>query len=56
MTPKVPTIDSGTATAGMIVAERLRRKTKITSTTRAMASTSVSCTSRTDSRMASERS
>ena len=34
MTANVPTIDSGTARLGMIVAERLRRNRKITSTTR----------------------
>ena len=34
MTAKVPTIDRGTATLGMMVAYRLRRKRKITITTR----------------------
>ena len=40
MTPKVPTSDSGTATLGMVVAGRLRRNRKMTSTTRATASIS----------------
>ena len=56
MTANVPMIDSGTARLGMSVAETLRRNRKITSTTRAMVSTSVNCTSCTDSRMATERS
>ena len=56
MTAKVPTIDSGTARLGMMVAETLRRKRKITSTTRAMVRSRVNCTSCTDSRMATERS
>ncbi len=34
MTPNVPTSDSGTATLGMMVAERFRRNRKITITTR----------------------
>ena len=38
-TPKVPTIDSGTATLGITVAEKLRRKRKMTITTSAMVST-----------------
>ena len=42
MTPKVPTSDSGTATLGMIVAGRLRRKRKITITTSATATASSS--------------
>ena len=49
-------IDSGTARLGMMVAERLRRNTKITMTTRATVRSSVNCTSCTDSRMATERS
>ena len=56
MTAKVPTIDSGTARLGISVADTLRRNTKITSTTRAMVSSRVNCTSCTDSRMATERS
>ena len=41
---------------GMIVADRLRRNRKITSTTSAIASSSVNCTSCTDSRIDFERS
>ncbi len=37
MTPNVPTSDSGTATLGITVADRLRRNTKITITTSATA-------------------
>jgi hypothetical protein len=33
MTPNVPTSDNGTAMLGMMVAEALRRKKKMTSTT-----------------------
>ena len=40
ITPNVPTIESGTAMLGMIVAETLRRNRKITITTRAMVSIS----------------
>ena len=40
----------------MIVAVRLRRNRKITSTTRITVSISVNCTSRTDSRIEAERS
>ena len=46
MTPNVPTIESGTATLGMMVAERLRRNRKITMTTRPTVSISSNCTSR----------
>ncbi len=42
MTPKVPTIDSGTATAGITVADALRKKMKIASTTSTMASSNSS--------------
>ena len=56
MTPKVPTRERGTATLGMIVADRLRRKRKITSTTRATASISSNCTSLTEARMVVVRS
>ena len=52
----VPTIDIGSARLGMSVADRLRRNRKITSTTSASASTSVNCTSWTDSRIDAERS
>ena len=48
---KVPTIDSGSARLGMMVAETLRRNRKITSTTSTIASISVNFTSLTDSRM-----
>ncbi|MCY1450614.1 hypothetical protein D9M71_674380 [compost metagenome] len=40
ITAKVPISDSGTATDGMIVALKRRRNTKVTITTRAMASSS----------------
>ena len=56
ITPKVPTSDSGTATPGMIVAGRLRRKTKITATTSPMASSSSISTSSTEARMVVVRS
>ena len=56
MTPKVPMMDSGTATEGMMVAARLRRKRKITMTTRAMVSISSNSTSRTEARMVVVRS
>ena len=56
MTANVPTSDIGTARLGMIVAETLRRKRKMTMTTSAMARPSVNCTSLTDSRMATDRS
>ena len=51
MTPNVPTSDSGTAAAGMIVADRVRRNRKMTMMTSATASISSNCTSRTDARM-----
>ena len=41
----VPTSDSGTVTLGMTVAQKFRRKTKITITTSAIVSISVNCTS-----------
>ena len=56
MTPKVPTSESGTATLGMIVAETLRRKRKMTSTTSPTVSESSNSTSRTDARMVVVRS
>ena len=56
MTPKVPTSDTGTATPGMAVAQRLWRKTKITRTTRTMEMTRVISTSRTEARMVMVRS
>ena len=56
MAPKVPTSDRGTATLGMTVAARLRRKRKMTMTTRAIVSISSSCTSRTEARIVVVRS
>jgi len=49
-------MDMGIATLGMNVADRLRRNRKITSTTRPRATSSVSLTSSTDSRIGSDRS
>jgi hypothetical protein len=46
----------GTATLGMIVADRLRRNRNITSTTRTTVSISSCCTSRTEARMVTVRS
>ena len=56
MTPKLPTNDSGTATAGIAVAARWRRKTKITATTSTTARISSNCTSSTDARIVVVRS
>ena len=56
MTPNVPTSDSGTATLGMMVAETLRRKRKITITTSPMVSISENSTSATEARMVVVRS
>ncbi len=56
ITPKVPMIASGSETLGMIVAQNLRRKTKMTRTTRKMVRTSVNCTSWTEARMVAVRS
>ena len=52
----VATIDIGSASDGMIVADTLRRNTKITMTTSASASSRLNFTSDTDSRMLCERS
>src|SRR6185437_14208719 len=52
----VPMIDIGKARLGMMVAERFRRKRKITSTTSAMVSSSVNFTSLTLLRMETDRS
>ena len=49
-------METGTAIAGMIVAQRLRRNTKITPTTRPIVSSSVNCTSATEARMVVVRS
>jgi hypothetical protein len=56
MKPKVPTSESGTAMLGMSVARTLRRKTKMTATTRPMVMTSVRSTSSTEARTVSVRS
>ena len=56
ITPNVPTIDSGTAAAGMMVAVALLRKMKITATTSPTASSSSICVSCTDARIVVVRS
>ena len=56
ITAKVEMTDMGRARLGMMVAGRLRRNRKMTSTTRKTVSTRVNFTSATDSRMDSERS
>ena len=56
ITANVATIEAGSARLGMIVAETFLRKMKITATTRPTVSSSVSLTSATDSRIATERS
>ena len=56
MTPNVPTSDSGTEKLGMIVAGRLRRNRKITSTTSTTASISSNWTSSTEARTVMVRS
>ena len=56
MTAKVPTSESGTAMPGMMVAEALRRKRKITITTSAVVSINSNSTSSTDARMVVVRS
>ena len=53
---KVPTMEKGSARLGIMVADRLRRKRKMTSTTRHSARKRVNLTSLTDSRMDTERS
>ena len=53
---QVPISETGTASAGMRVADTVRRNRKMTITTRQMAIASVSCTSTTESRMEIERS
>ena len=52
----MPISDSGTVTAGMIVAQKLRRNRKMTITTSATVSSNVNCTSATEARMVSVRS
>ena len=56
MIPKVPTIEIGTATLGMMVAGRLRRNRNRTITTRAMVRINVNSTSATEARMVAVRS
>src|ERR1700733_3282712 len=56
MSAHVPSSASGTVTLGMIVAQTLRRKTKITITTSAMVSMRVNSTSCTEARMVVVRS
>ena len=56
MTPKVPTIEMGTATLGMTVAARLRRNRNMTMTTSPTVSTSVNSTSSTEARIVVVRS
>src|SRR5271166_933951 len=56
MMAKVPTIESGTATPGITVAEIFRRKRKITITTRQMVSIRVNLTSWMESRIEAELS
>ena len=56
MIPKVPTSDKGTAKLGIKVAEALRKNTKITATTKPMASSSSICTSLTEARIVTVRS
>ncbi len=56
MTPKVAISDSGSATPAMMVARMVRRKINTTSTTRAMLSVSVNCTSWIEARIVVVRS
>ena len=56
MKPKVPMIDTGTATAGMSVARRRRRKANTTRMTRPTAITSVFSTSESEARIVAVRS
>jgi hypothetical protein len=49
--PNVPTIETGTATAGISVAQTLRRYRKITPTTRQIVRIRVLCTSATEARI-----
>ena len=51
ITPKVPIKETGTTTLGMNVARRLRKNANTTRTTRKMAITRVTSTSRTEARM-----
>src|SRR5579875_3090994 len=54
--PKVPTSDSGTATLGITVADRVRKNRKITITTRATHIINSNSTSRTEARIVVVRS
>src|SRR5689334_260863 len=54
--PNVPMSDSGTAAAGMTVADNVLRNRKITMITSATANISSNCTSRTEARMEVVRS
>ncbi len=56
MSAQAPSSDSGTVTLGMTVAQKLRRNTKMTPTTRAMVSSSVTSTSSTEARIVCVRS
>src|ERR1700685_4233635 len=56
ITPKVPISDTGTATAGMAVAQKLCRKAKITTITRTMEISRLISTSRTELRIVIVRS
>lgn len=54
--PNVPTRDSGTTTPGIRVARQVRKNTKVTATTRMMASSISTCTWATESRIVRVRS
>src|ERR1700691_1832563 len=56
ITANVPTMDRGTAIPGIKVADRLRRKIKMTNTTRQTVKTKVNLTSLMELRMDSEES
>ena len=51
MAAKLPIKDKGTATLGIIVADRLRKNRKITMTTKATDNSNSNCTSATEARM-----
>jgi hypothetical protein len=56
MTPSVPSSDTGTATAGITVAQTFLRKTKMTRMTRTTVIRRVICISSTEARMVVVRS
>src|SRR5579872_1185396 len=56
MTARVPTSDKGTERLGISVADGLRRKTKITATTRIIARPNSNSTSATEARIVTVRS